>query len=51
VADSELLFAWGEAPSDGRQITLPHGSSEENWQGTVGDDTSFGNEEGGNESR
>jgi hypothetical protein len=51
VADSELLFAWGEAPSDGRQITLPHGSSEENWQGTVGDDPAFGNEEGGNESR
>src|SRR5215213_6923555 len=36
VADSELLFAWGEAPSDGRQITLPQGSSEENWQGMVG---------------
>ena len=48
VADSELLFAWGEDPSDDRQITLPQGSSEENWQGTAGDDPAFGNEEGGN---
>jgi hypothetical protein len=51
VAESELLFVWGEASSDGRQITLPQGSSEENWQGTVGDDPAFGHEEGSNESR
>jgi hypothetical protein len=51
AADSELLFAWGETSSQGRHITLPQGSSEENWQGTVGDDPPFGHEEGGNESR
>ena len=51
VADSELLFVWGEASSDGRQITLPQGSSQENSQGTVGNNPAFGHEEGGNESR